>query len=96
MVGFKFTVREKPKPKLVAPERDQKTIDMFSNLSDSQIKTYSSVLSKVHSISDLADNKDYPAFSILIANILRDPTSVREETAKRIFKALRTETDFKD
>ena len=68
---------------------------MFCNLSDSQINTYSSILSKVHSISDLAGNKDYQAFAIWIANILRDPTSVREETAKRIFKALRTETDFK-
>ena len=94
VVGFKFTVREKPKPKLIETVRDQKTIDMFSNLSDSQIKTYSSILSKVHSISDLADNKDYPAFAIWIANILRDPKSVREETAKRVFKALRTETDF--
>ncbi|MFE0442884.1 hypothetical protein ACFW0C_09710 [Aerococcus sp. NPDC058936] len=52
-------------------------------------------MSKVHSISDLAGNKDYQAFAIWIANILRDPSSVREETAKRIFKALRTETDFK-
>lgn len=95
VVGFRFIVREKPKPKLITPERDTKTVDMFSNLSDSQIKTYSSVLSKVHSISDLADNKDYPAFAIWIANVLRDPTSVREETAKRIFKALKTETDFK-
>ena len=57
VVGFKFTVREKPKPKLVAPERDQKTIDMFCNLSDNQIKTYSSILSKVSSISELAGAK---------------------------------------
>jgi tryptophan synthase alpha chain len=48
---------------------------MFCNLSDSQINTYSSVLSKVHSISDLAGNKDYQAFAIWIANILRDPSS---------------------
>ena len=95
VVGFKFTVREKPKPKLIASERDQKTIDMFSNLSDSQINMYSSILSKVSSISDLAGAKDYQAFAIWISNILRDPKSVREETAKRIFKALRTETDFK-
>jgi plasmid replication initiation protein len=99
--GRKFThlelkFKQKPLPKKVEPQKDQKTIDMFSNLSDSQIKTYSSILSKLHSISDLADNKDYPAFGIWIANILRDPKSVREETAKRIFKALRTETDFKD
>ena len=95
MVGFKFTVREKPKPKLVAPERDQKTIDMFCNLSDNQIKTYSSILSKVSSISELAGAKDYPAFAIWIADILRDPKSVREETAKRIFSALHQHTDFK-
>lgn len=95
VVGFKFTVREKSKPKLIASERDQKTIDMFSNLSDSQINMYSSILSKVSSISDLAGAKDYQAFAIWISNILRNPKSVREETAKRIFKALQTETDFK-
>ena len=94
VVGFKFIVREKPK--LIVSKRDQKTIDMFCTLSDSQINMYSSILSKVSSISDLAGSKDYQAFAIWIANILRDPKSVREETSKRIFKALRTETDFKD
>ena len=59
---------------------------MFSNLSDSQIKTYSSVLSKVHSISDLADNKDYSAFAIWIANILRDPTSVEKKRQSEFLK----------
>ena len=95
IVGFKFTVKEKPQPQSAKHERDKDTIDMFCKMSDSQINTYSSILSKVHSISDLADNKDYSAFAIWIANILRDPLSVREETAKRIFKTLRTETDFK-
>lgn len=37
----------------------------------------------------------YSAFAIWLASVLRDPSSVREETAKRVFKALRTETDFK-
>lgn len=95
VVGFKFTVREKAKPKVIETKRDQKTIDMFCKMSDGQINTYSSILSKLHSISDLAGNKDYSAFAVWIANILRDPQSVREETTKRIFKALRTETDFK-
>ena len=95
VIGFKFTVREKPNTKLIALERDPKTIDMFCNLSDSQISMYSSILSKVSSISDLAGSKDYQAFAIWISSILRDPKSVREETAKRIFKALRNETDFK-
>ena len=93
--GFSFRFKQKPQPKKLESKRDPNTVDMFCNLSDSQINTYSSVLSKVHSISDLAGNKDYQAFAIWIANILRDPSSVREETAKRIFKALRTETDFK-
>lgn len=95
IVGFSFSFKQKPKPKTVKEERDKNTLDMFCNMSDAQIKTYSSILSKVHSISDLAGNKDFQAFSIWIANILRDPSSVREKTAKRIFKALYTETDFK-
>ncbi len=95
VVGFKFTVKEKPKPNVIETGRDPNTLDMFCKMSDSQISTYSSILSKVHSISDLAGNKDYQAFAVWISNILRDPKSVREETAKRIFKALRTETDFK-
>ncbi|MCW8725873.1 replication initiation protein, partial [Acinetobacter baumannii] len=94
VVGFKFTVKEKPKPKIIETGRDKDTVDMFCNMSDAQIKTYSSILSKIHSISDLAGNKDYSAFAVWIGNILRDPSSVREETAKRVFKALRTETDF--
>ena len=98
--GRKFThlelkFRQKLPSKKIATSRDHQTVDTFNSLSDSQIKTYSSILSKVHSISDLAENKDYQAFAIWIANILREPTSVRDETAKRIFKALRTETDFK-
>ena len=67
----------------------------FDKLSESQIKTYSAVLSRTHEISDLAENKDYLAFSLWIANILRDPQSVRKETAKRVFNALHTNTDFK-
>ncbi|MEG2724109.1 MAG: replication initiation protein, partial [Acinetobacter sp.] len=34
-------------------------------------------------------------FALWIGGILRDPKSVREETAKRIFKSLHQNTDFK-
>ena len=95
VVGFKFTVKEKPKPKVIETGRDKNTIDMFCKLTDAQIQKYSSILSKVSDISDLSTFPDYSTFAQWIANILRDPTSVREETAKRIFKALRTHTDFK-
>ena len=96
VVGFKFTVREKPKPKVIETGRDKNTIDMFCKLTDAQIQKYSSILSKVSDISDLSTFPDYSTFAQWIANILRDPKSVREETAKRIFKALRTHTDYKD
>jgi hypothetical protein len=95
VVGFKFTVKEKTKPKLVAPERDPKTVDMFCNMSDAQINKYSTVLSKLSELSDLSNFPDYPSFALWISGILRDPKSVREETAKRIFKALHSKTDFK-
>jgi plasmid replication initiation protein len=95
ITGFSFKFKQKPQPKKELT-RDPNTLDMFCNLSDKQISYYSNIMSKLHSISDLAGNKDYPAFAVWIANILRDPAGVREETAKRIFKALRTETDFKD
>ena len=94
VVGFKFTVREKPKPKVIETGRDKNTIDMFCKLTDAQVQKYSSILSKVSDISDLSTFPDYSTFAQWIANILRDPKSVREETAKRIFKALRTHTDF--
>lgn len=99
VVGFKFTVKEKSKPKIInAIEnkgRDKDTIDMFCKLTDAQIQKYSSILSKVGEISDLSNFPDYPTFANWIANILRDPASVREETAKRIFGALKKSTDFK-
>ena len=95
VVGFKFIVREKPKPKLIAPERETNTVDLFCNMSDAQINKYSTILSKLSELSDLSNFPDYPTFAIWISGILRDPKSVREETAKRILKALHQKTDFK-
>ena len=72
VVGFKFTVKEKPKPKAIETRRDKDTIDMFCNLNDAQISKYSSILSKVSDISDLSTFPDYSTFAQWIANILRD------------------------
>jgi hypothetical protein len=94
VVGFKFIVREKPKPKLIASERYLKTADLFCTMSDAQVNKYSSILSNLGELSSLSNFKDYPTFSLWIAGILRDPKSVREETATRIFKALHQQTDF--
>ena len=95
VVGFKFTVKEKPKPKVISTGRDPNTVDMFCNLTDVQVSKYSTILSKVSDISDLSTFPTYDAFAHFIAGILRDPKSVREATAKRIFSALRQHTDFK-
>lgn len=95
VIGFKFTVKNKPKSKVIETKRDKNTIDMFYNLTDAQIQKYSLILSKISDISDLSTFPTYDAFALWIANILRDPKSVREETAKRIFKTLMNKTDFK-
>ena len=94
IIGFSFLFKQKPQEQLT--DTTTKGKDTFCNLSDAQIKMYSSILSQLHSLSDLSTFPNYKGFEVWIANILRDPASVREETAKRIFKALRTETDFKD
>ena len=57
-------------------------------MSDAQINTYSTILSKLSELPDLSNFPDYPTFAIWISGILRDPKSVREATAKRIFEAL--------
>lgn len=96
-IGYHIKVKAKTKPKpLLAPkERDKNTIDMFCNLTDAQINKYSTILCKLPELSDLSTFNDYPTFALWISSILRDPKSVREETAKRIFKALHSKTDFK-
>lgn len=96
ITGFSFKFKPKPtKKEATQANRDKNTVDMFSKLSDAQIRTYSSKLSRLHTLSDLAGKLDYASFAEWIANILRDPTSVSEKTAKRIFTALHEETGFK-
>lgn len=95
IIAYCFTVQEKSEPKLIN-QRDTKTIDMFCNLTDAQVQKYSSILSKVSDISDLSNFPTYEAFAVFIAGVLRDPKSVREATAKRIFTALHKHTDYKN
>lgn len=90
-VQFKFEHKEKPKSALI---KNQNSMEMLCKLTESQIGKYSMILAKDHDVSDLAGTMDYIGFQSWIASILRDPKSVREVTAKRIFKALREKTDF--
>lgn len=96
ITGYRVSVKEKPKTKIIENKaRDKNTIDMFCDLTDAQINKYSNILSKLSELSNLSNFPDYPTFAIWISGILRDPKSVREETATRIFKALHDKTDFK-
>lgn len=90
-VQFNFEHKSKPKKALT---KDQNTIDMFCNLTEAQINKYSIILAKDHDLSDLAGTKDYSGFQSWIATVLRNPNSVRDVTAKRIFTALKEKTDF--
>ncbi len=91
--AVQFSFQQKKKPKDVS-SKDQNTIDMFCNLTEAQIKKYSSILAHCSDLSDLSNFPTYDAFATWIAGILRDPTSVRKGTADRMFTALREKTDF--
>ena len=74
VVGFKFTVREKPKPKLIAPARDPNTVDMFFEMSDSQINMFGNQLSKLPELGKYAvGNEGYEALASRIKDMLKDP-----------------------
>ena len=73
VVGFKFTVREKPKPKVIETGRDPNTIDLFFKMSDSQINTYGNQLARLSELSHLAvGNESYDALANRIKDMLKD------------------------
>ena len=74
VVGFKFTVKEKPKPKLIASARDPNTVDMFFEMSDSQINMFGNQLSKLPELGKYAvGNEGYDALASRIKDMLKDP-----------------------
>ena len=94
-IQLKF--KQKLKQAQIATEtlkRDQTEQTPIKQLTEPQIAKYSSILCKLGSLSELAGTMDYPTFANWLGNILRDPKNCNQETAKRVFKALRTETDY--
>ena len=72
VVGFKFTVKEKPK--LIAPARDPNTVDMFFEMSDSQINMFGNQLSKLPELGKYAvGNEGYEALASRLKDMLKDP-----------------------
>ena len=74
VVGFKFTVKEKPKPKTIGVGRDPDTVDMFFKMSDAQINMFGNQLAQLSELSHLADgNESYDALASRIKDMLKDP-----------------------
>ena len=95
-INLKF--KQKPKQTQIAtetPKREQTGQEPIKPLTELQIAKYSMILCKLGSISDLAGTMDYPTFANWLGNIFRDPKNSNQETVKRVFKALKTETDYK-
>ena len=75
VVGFKFTVREKTKHKTITVQgRDKNTVDMFFEMSDSQINMFGNQLSKLPELGKYAvGNEGYDALASRIKDMLKDP-----------------------
>lgn len=97
ITGFSFKFKQKPKQAQIAteaPKRDQTEEQPLKPLTEPQIAKYSAILCKLGSLSDLSNFPDYPTFANWLGNMLRSPENGNQETVKRVFKALRTETDY--
>ena len=98
ITGFSFKFKQKkPKQAEIAtetPKTATNDLDTIKPLTEPQIAKYSMILCKLGSISDLSNFPDYPTFANWIGNILRSPEKADEQTTKRIFTALKTETDY--
>ena len=97
ITSINLRFKQKPKQAQIAtetPKTDQTGEIQLKPLTEPQIAKYSAILSKLGSISDLSNFPDYPTFANWLGNILRDPKNSNQETVKRVFKTLRTETDY--
>lgn len=98
ITGFSFKFKQK-KPKqaeiaIETPKTASSDLDTIKPLTEPQIAKYSMILCKLGSLSDLSNFPDYPTFANWLGNILRSPEKGNQETVKRVFKVLRTETDY--
>ena len=74
VVGFKFTVKEKPKPKVIETGRDPNTPDLFHKMTESQLDTFSSKLSELPEVQKMAHaGEDMKPFIARIRSMLKDP-----------------------
>ena len=92
--SIKLKFKEKPLQGLQKTKTIPKSQGQLNPLTEAQIAKYSAILCKLGSLSELAGTMDYPTFANWLGNVLRSPENGNQETVKRVFKALRTETDY--
>jgi len=79
VVGFKFTVREKPKPKSIETGRDPNSPDFFIKLSDPQRHLFANKMSEMPEMSKYSQGTEsYQQFAVRIAEMLLQPEKFRE------------------
>ena len=86
IVGFSFNFSQK---KII-----NNKIGVFPELTESQIKKYSIILSKLPDLADLSNFSSYYEFSKWISQILRNPNEYKRKISERVFKSLYYYTDF--
>ncbi len=98
VTGFTFTFKQKPSAKAVAkganPARDTDTPDMFNDMTDSQIATFSSKLARLPELgNDAPIGGSTDDYATLIASHLADPVKQKKYHAhlsKLGFKAAKS------
>ena len=79
MVGFKFTVKDKLKPKILDSRRDPNTPDFFVKMTDAQRHLFANKMSGMPDMSKYSQGTEsYPQFAIRIADMLLQPEKFRE------------------
>lgn len=79
VVGFKFMVKEKPKPKVIETGRDPNTPDFFIPMTDSQRHLFAHRLSEMPAMSKYSQGTEsYEDFAKRIAEMLLQPEKFRE------------------
>lgn len=96
ITGFTFTFKQKSAPKQVATDknRDNATPDLFHNMTDDQISTFSKKLAALPELGSNAPlGMSKPDFVAMIADDLKDPdkqTKYSKHLAKLGFKAAKS------
>lgn len=79
VVGYEFTVKEKPKPKALDSKLDPNTPDFFIKMTDAQRHLFANKMSEMPEMSKYSQGTEsYQQFAVRIAEMLLQPKKFRE------------------